>query len=107
MLTVLTEMFGIKGSYGDMIFEPALLPEQFDKDGIASVSFEFNGKPQLLLMYSADLAASGKNAQNDIKEAAKFIQGGGGGQPGFASAGGKDVSGLKAAFDTLLASATK
>lgn len=45
MLTVLTEMFGIKGSYGSMVFEPSLLPEQFDSDGTASVAFEFNGKP--------------------------------------------------------------
>ncbi len=45
MLTVLTEMFGIKGSYGSMVFEPKLLPSQFDSDGKASVEFEFNGKP--------------------------------------------------------------
>lgn len=57
MLTVLTEMFGIKGSYGDMIFEPALLPEQFDKDGIASVSFEFNGKP-VTVVYKKGLTSS-------------------------------------------------
>ena len=45
MLTVLTEMFGIKGSFGDMIFEPGLLPSQFDSEGTASVCFGFNGKP--------------------------------------------------------------
>ena len=45
MLTVLTEMFGIKGSFGDMIFEPGLLPSQFDSEGTASVCFSFNGKP--------------------------------------------------------------
>ena len=45
MLTVLTEMFGVKGHYGDMLFEPKLMPEQFDGNGQAGVSFEFNGKP--------------------------------------------------------------
>ena len=57
MLTVLTEMFGIKGSYGDMVFEPKLLPSQFDSEGKASVSFEFNGKP-LTVIYKKTADAS-------------------------------------------------
>lgn len=57
MLTVLTEMFGIKGSYGDMCFEPKLLPSQFDSEGKASVSFEFNGKP-LTVVYKKTSDAS-------------------------------------------------
>ena len=57
MLTVLTEMFGIKGSYGDMVFEPKLLPSQFDSEGKASVSFEFNGKP-VTVIYDMDEKAS-------------------------------------------------
>ena len=57
MLTVLTEMFGIKGSYGDMCFEPKLLPSQFDDEGKASVSFEFNGKP-LTVIYKKTSDAS-------------------------------------------------
>ena len=57
MLTVLTEMFGIKGSYGDMVFEPRLLPSQFDAEGKASVEFEFNGKP-VNVIYSMDANAS-------------------------------------------------
>ena len=57
MLTVLTEMFGIKGSYGDMVFEPKLLPSQFDSEGKASVEFEFNGKP-VNVIYSMDANAS-------------------------------------------------
>ena len=57
MLTVLTEMFGIKGSYGDMCFEPKLLPSQFDDEGKASVSFEFNGKP-LTVVYKKTSGAS-------------------------------------------------
>jgi len=78
------------------------------EDKLAIVgAFEFEGKPQLLVMYSADLVASGKNAGNDIRPAAKNILGGGGGQPGLATAGGKDASGLKAALEALIASATK
>ena len=65
MLTVLTEMFGIKGSYGDMIFEPALLPEQFDSEGIASVSFEFNGKP-VTVVYKNGRASSASGCNYSV-----------------------------------------
>ena len=69
---------------------------------IIAAAFESAGKPQLLLMYSQDLVAAGKNAGADIREAAKLIQGGGGGQPGLATAGGKDIAGLSAALDKML-----
>ena len=70
-------------------------------------AFEYEGKPQLLLMYSQDLVEKGYNAAKDIKEAARSILGGGGGQPGLATAGGKDSSGLAAALETLVTLATK
>ena len=70
-------------------------------------AFAFEGKPQLVLMYSDDLVAAGRNAGKDIRDAAKFIQGGGGGQPGLASAGGKNPDGLKDALDALVAAATR
>jgi len=41
MLTVLTEMFGVKGNMGDLLLEPKLMPEQFDANGKASVSLVF------------------------------------------------------------------
>lgn len=44
MLTVMNEMFGIKGKDGVLVFEPKLLKEQFDKNGEASISFVFAGK---------------------------------------------------------------
>ena len=66
-------------------------------------AFEFEGKPNLILMYSQDLVQQGRNAASDIREAAKFIQGGGGGQNGFATAGGKNVAGLGEALETLKA----
>ncbi len=44
LLTVLTEMFGIKGSMGDLVLEPKLLSEQFDEQGQAEVSLIFAGR---------------------------------------------------------------
>ncbi len=73
---------------------------------VVASAFEFDGKPQLTLMYSADLVAKGKNAGKDIREAAKLIQGGGGGQPGIATAGGRDASGINDALEKLVALAT-
>ena len=65
-------------------------------------AYETEGKPQLLVMYSADLVAKGHNASNDVRAAAKAILGGGGGQPGLATAGGKNVQGLDEAIEILL-----
>ena len=69
---------------------------------VFAAAFEFEGKPQLILAYTNDLVASGRNAGADIRDAAKCIQGGGGGQPGLATAGGRDSSGLQAALDTMV-----
>lgn len=63
-----------------------------------------NGKPLLTVAFSDDLVAKGLNAGQLIREAAKAIQGGGGGQPHFATAGGKHVGGLKEAINQLVAS---
>ena len=65
MLTVLTEMFGIKGAYGSMVFEPKLLPSQFDDEGKASVSFEFNGKPVTVVYKSSGSASAVKKITVD------------------------------------------
>lgn len=62
-----------------------------------------SGKPTLTLMISKDLVESrGWNASQLLRAAAKHIQGGGGGQPHFATAGGKNPDGLNAAVDQLL-----
>ena len=61
------------------------------------------GKPNLTLMLSRDLLESkGWNASNILRSAAKHIQGGGGGQPHFATAGGKRVEGLDEAVQQIL-----
>ena len=61
-----------------------------------------NGKPMLTVMLSDNLVAGGLKAGNLVKEAAKLIQGGGGGQPHFATAGGKNADGLPAAVEKVL-----
>ena len=73
---------------------------------ILAAALNMDGKPQLLLMYTDDLIAAGKNAGKDVREAAKLIQGGGGGQPGLASAGGRNADGLDAALTKLVEIAT-
>ena len=93
--------------------DPAIVKEiasilHKEEKGLAfAAAFENAGKPQLVLMYTNDLVAKGKNAGNDIRQAAKLILGGGGGQPWIATAGGKDVSGLAASMEVLVDNATK
>lgn len=70
---------------------------------------EFENKPMITLALSKDLTSGGhnQNASKIIKEAAKLIQGGGGGQPHLASAGGKNIAGLSSAFQFILDRLTK
>ncbi|MBE6311172.1 MAG: alanine--tRNA ligase [Bacteroidales bacterium] len=60
-----------------------------------------NGKPMLTVQLSDNLVKDGMNASAIVREAAKFIKGGGGGQPHFAQAGGKDIDGLSAAMEKM------
>ena len=68
---------------------------------------DVSGKPLLTVMVTEDLVKAGHNASQMVREAAKAIKGGGGGQPGFAQAGGKDAEGLSSAFEILVESAAK
>ena len=96
-----------EGANPAMVREAALLLQKSLENTALVAAFVFEGKPQLALMYSPDLVAKGKNAGADIREGAKFIQGGGGGQPGLATAGGKNPDGIKDALEALKAIATK
>jgi len=62
----------------------------------------FEGKPSITVLLSDDLVTGGLNAVNIAREAAKEIHGGGGGQPFFASAGGKNADGILKAIDKAL-----
>ena len=67
------------------------------------IGSQADNKPQLTIMMSDDMVSDhGLNAGQMVREAAKLIQGGGGGQPHFAQAGGKNVDGLSAAVDKVM-----
>ena len=61
------------------------------------------GKPLLTVMLGKKLIADGLHAGNLVRQAARLIQGGGGGAPHFATAGGKNPDGLKGAVDEIVA----
>ena len=62
-----------------------------------------DGKPMLTVMMSEDMVKEhGLNAGQMVREAAKLINGGGGGQPHFATAGGKNADALSAAADKVI-----
>ena len=106
------EVNGIQVVRFDSAMDPAivrnvaLLLQKKVQNLVLAGAYAYDGKPNLVLMYSADLVAKGKNAGKDIREAAKCIQGGGGGQPGLATAGGRLLEGLPDALDKLVETAT-
>ena len=110
---VAKEINGVKVITVDSPYDPVMLKnaafmlQKETENTVIAGAYEYEGKPQLLLMYSADLVAKGRNAGKDIREAAKLILGGGGGQPGLATAGGKDTAGLASALEKLIDLATK
>src|SRR5690606_28017090 len=69
------------------------LRNQFD-DLLLVLAAEIDNKPQVAVMIGEGLSASGRyHAGNMVRELAREIDGGGGGQPFFATAGGKKLSG--------------
>ena len=82
--------FQLKGEFNDNLF--------------FVVGTVVDNKPNLTVMISDDLVKKGLHAGNIIRQAAKHIQGGGGGQPNFATAGGKNADGLQKAVDEVLKS---
>ena len=101
-------VLGMKGNFGaDLVKNIAFLAKQECTNTIMVAATQSEGKPTLTLMYTDDLVAKGANAGKDIREAAKLIMGGGGGQPGLATAGGKNTEGLDEAYSKLIELATK
>jgi alanyl-tRNA synthetase len=84
----------------DLAFQIAnILPD----NTLCAFGSKFDDKPLITVMISKDLVESRKlHAGNLVREAAKLIQGGGGGAPHFATAGGKDTTGIDAAVEKVL-----
>ena len=89
----------------DLVFK---IREAIPENLVCAVGSTANDKPLLSVMLSDDMVKDhGLNAGTIIREAAKLIQGGGGGQPHYASAGGKNLNGINAAVDKVIELATK
>ncbi len=71
-------------------------------DALVVIGSVADGKPLLTAIAADSVVAAGVNIGKNIREAAKLIQGGGGGQPHFATAGGKNPDGIAAAVDKLI-----
>ena len=84
----------------DLVFKiREALPQQL----VCVVGTTAGQKPLLSVMLSDDMVKDhGLNAGQMVREAAKLIQGGGGGQPHYASAGGKNLDGISAAVDKVI-----
>ena len=78
------------------------LRAQFPDQLLIAIGAMNSGKPNLTVSFSDDLVAAGKNAGKIIRDAAKLMQGGGGGQPHYATAGGKNVDGLQDAVNKVI-----
>jgi len=84
----------------DLAFQvSAVLPSKT----ICVYGSKYDDKPLITVMISKDLVESHQlHAGNLVREAAKLIKGGGGGAPHFATAGGKDTTGIDAAVDKVI-----
>ena len=86
------------GSVKDIVFQ---LKKDIENSVIIIIS-DADGKPMITVGVSADLESK-YHAGNIVKDLAKEIQGGGGGNPGFATAGGKNLEGIENAYQKALA----
>mgnify|MGYP001814757984 CR=1 FL=1 len=66
LLTVVTEVFGIKGQLGDLILEPKLMPQQFDAGGRASIQTLFAGRKLKLTYHNAGRLPWGKYTTAEV-----------------------------------------
>ena len=75
--------FGLKPKFPNLVFV---------------IGSAVGGKPALTVMLGDEIVSRGVDASKVVREAAKEISGGGGGQPFYATAGGKDVAGIEKAI---------
>ncbi|MCH5305680.1 MAG: alanine--tRNA ligase [Rikenella sp.] len=109
------KLMGLAEPAGD--FQVLLRRLDIVPDSVKNVAFElrerlgdmaavfgstFGGKPSLTVVLSDSAVAAGLHAGNIVREAAKAIQGGGGGQPHYATAGGKNAEGIEAAMQAAM-----
>ena len=97
-------VFTLKGSFPadiakDIAFQ---IRGEYTEKSVFVGATDAGNKPMLTVMISDDLVKGGLNASQLIRDAAKHIQGGGGGQPHFATAGGKNTEGLPNALNEIL-----
>ena len=84
----------------DLVFK---IREALPENLVCVIGSTAGQKPLLSVMLSDDMVSDrGLNAGQMVREAARLIQGGGGGQPHFASAGGKNLDGINAAVDKVV-----
>lgn len=100
-VTVIKSVFPMEpNSAKDLMFKlKAAIPECL----VCSIGTVYNGKPMLYVMLSDDMVKEhGLNAGQMVRNAAEFINGKGGGQPYYATAGGSNLDGLSAAVDKVI-----
>ena len=84
----------------DLVFK---VREAIPENLVCVIGSIANDKPMLSVMLSENMVKDhGLNAGKIVREAAKLIKGGGGGQPHYAQAGGKDKDGISAAVDKVI-----
>ena len=101
-ISVITAVLPIEPAAAkDLMFK---LREAVPQKLVAVIGSTAHNKPLLTVMFSDDMVKEHQlNAGQIIREAAKLIQGGGGGQPHYAQAGGKNIDGMNAAVDKVIA----
>ena len=101
-ISVITAVLPIEPAAAkDLVFK---LREAVPQKLVAVIGSTAHNKPLLTVMFSDDMVKEHQlNAGQIIREAAKLIQGGGGGQPHYAQAGGKNIDGINAAVDKVIA----
>ncbi len=66
MMTVITQVFGVRGELGNLVIEPKLMPGQYDENGMAAMELVFAGKALRIVLRNEKLLAYGKTAVQSI-----------------------------------------